>query len=94
MEVSSESHLDLFVWTTKTEVFEYDGAIRHTAPVLLSYSHCFSIFVWTGGNFSNTLSVDVGKNISVFKNPRTREQDTVNEKYCTCLEPRNEDPGY
>ena len=22
------------------------------------------------------------------------EQDTVNGKYCTCLEPRNEDPGY
>ena len=35
-----------------------------------------------------------GKNISVFKNTRTREQDTVNGKYCTCLEPRNEDPEY
>ena len=40
------------------------------------------------------ISVDGGKNMSVFKNPRTLEQDTVNEKYCTCLEPRNEDPGY
>ena len=32
--------------------------IRHTAHVLLWHFHCFSVFVWTGGNVSNTLSVD------------------------------------
>ena len=77
--------------------------IRHTAHVLLWHFHCFSVFVWTGGNVSNTLSVDAysfekeevgGEDIFVFKNPLTRERDTVNGKYCTCLKPRNEDPGY
>ena len=72
MGVSSERHLDLFVWTDeKTEVFEYDDAIRLTAPVLLSYSHCFSIFVWTGGNVSNTLSKDGGKTSPVSKSRDT-----------------------
>ena len=32
--------------------------IRHTAHVLLWHFHCFSVFGWTGGNVSNTLSVD------------------------------------
>ena len=32
--------------------------IRYTVHILLWHFHCFSVFVWTGGNVSNTLSVD------------------------------------
>ena len=32
--------------------------IRHTVHILLWHFHCFSVFVWTGGNVSNTPSVD------------------------------------
>ena len=43
----------------------------------LSYFHLFSVFVWTGGNDSNTLRVDAyfwenGEKISVLKNIRNR----------------------
>ena len=42
----------------KTEFFEYDNVIHHTAHALydmLSFFHCFSVSVWTGENdFSKT----------------------------------------
>ena len=67
---------------TQTEVFEYDDAGIHlmlpawsmlSKGCYISYFHCFSVFVWTGENDSDTLRVGVyflktEKKISVFKN--------------------------
>ena len=47
---------------TKTDVFEYDDVIHHTAHALLGMipsSHSFGLFVWISLNDSNTLSVDL-----------------------------------
>ena len=60
----------------KTEVFEYDDVIHHTAHALygmLSFFHCFSVSVWTGENdFSKT-----EKNVRFLKYPDTCERDQI-----------------
>ena len=46
---------------TKTDVFEYDDVIHHTAHALLGMipsSHSFDLFVWMSENDSNTLRVE------------------------------------
>ena len=47
---------------TKTDVFEYDDVIHHTAHALLRMIpsfHSFGLLVWVSENDSNTLRVDL-----------------------------------
>ena len=47
---------------TKTDVFEYDYVIHHTAHALLGMipsSHSFGLFVWISVNDSNSLRVEI-----------------------------------
>ena len=61
----------------KTEVFEYDNVIHHTAHALydmLSFFHCCSVSVWTGENgFSKTAK----KNLRFLKYLDTSGRDKI-----------------
>ena len=81
MEVFENARLSFTCGRTKTEIFEYDDVIHHHTSYITSITHAlygmlsyflrisivlaFSVFMWTGENDSNTLRVDVFKNILI-----------------------------
>ena len=73
-EFNGPAGLSFWCGRKKTEVFEYDDVIHHTAHALygmLSFFHCFSVSVWTGENdFSIT-----ERNVRFLKYPDTCERD-------------------